>query len=557
VGCFLDGIRVPALFHLLAGPAVVPPALIDRVELHPGGYPAQYGRFAGAVVTSETRAPSDTFRAEGSLRLVDAGALVEAPLPGDRGSALAAGRYSYAGPIISLFAPDVRVDYWDYQARLALNLGPHDKLTLFAFGSRDNFSTRLSGEWVPQLVSEFHRVDLRWDSEIGERTRLQNALTFGVDRSVGSFTFWDAGTLRPVARDTSFSARTRVLHRLSDAILVRAGADASYDAYTLENVAGVIGVVPLVSDLFHTREDLAVGLHADAVIAAGRGVELTPGLRVDLWGSRGATAMSVDPRLSVKVPVGARVRLLDAVGLAHQAPGFAVAVPGVAIAGLRGGLQRSFQVSSGVEVDLPLAITASTTFFYDAFFQLSDPMGLTGSAGTSTNANSMSFAENRAQGSSIGMEVYLRRKLTERLGGYLAYTLSRSSRSLGRQSFAAQFDRTHVLGGALSWDIGRGFRAGARASFYTGMPLDPFYPAAQVAAVGMKRMPPFFRLDARAEKRWVVGKRGWVSLVLEVLNATASKEPNGLSCLMWPDVGCEVTRLGPVVVPSLGIEGGI
>src|SRR5688572_11531321 len=36
IGYFLDGIRVPLLFHLGLGPSVIHPALIDRVEVSPG-----------------------------------------------------------------------------------------------------------------------------------------------------------------------------------------------------------------------------------------------------------------------------------------------------------------------------------------------------------------------------------------------------------------------------------------------------------------------------------------------------------------------------------------
>ena len=44
-GFFLDGVRLPALFHFALGPAVIHPYFLDRLEFYPGGYPAQYGRF--------------------------------------------------------------------------------------------------------------------------------------------------------------------------------------------------------------------------------------------------------------------------------------------------------------------------------------------------------------------------------------------------------------------------------------------------------------------------------------------------------------------------------
>jgi TonB family protein len=106
VGYFIDGIRVPLLFHVGAGPSVIAPALVDSVELVPSAYPARFRRFAGGIMAGETTAPSSEPRAEAQARVFDAGALVERPFAGGRGSALVAGRYSYTQAILAAVAPD-------------------------------------------------------------------------------------------------------------------------------------------------------------------------------------------------------------------------------------------------------------------------------------------------------------------------------------------------------------------------------------------------------------------------------------------------------------------
>jgi hypothetical protein len=58
------------------------------------------------------------------------------------------------------------------------------------------------------------------------------------------------------------------------------------------------------------------------------------------------------------------------------------------------------------------------------------------------------------------------------------------------------------------------------------------------------RDPPFYRIDFRVEKKWHIRKTGWISFVAEMLNATLNTETIG---------GNEV---GPVTIPSLGLEGG-
>jgi hypothetical protein len=120
-------------------------------------------------------------------------------------------------------------------------------------------------------------------------------------------------------------------------------------------------------------------------------------------------------------------------------------------------------------------------------------------------------------------------------------------RSYDDRSYVASFDRTHVANAAIAYDLGRRWRAGTRVMFYTGLPKakDPEDPDST-------RLPPFFRLDLRLEKRWQLGSRSFVSLVAEWMNATLSSEAVSTECTL---AGCETETIGPVTIPSLGVEG--
>ena len=141
VGYFLDGIRVPLLFHVGIGPSVVHPALMDRVDLYPGGYPARFGRFSGGIVAGETAAPVRELHGEYNLRLFDAGALAETPFADGRGTLLLGGRYS-ATFLAGAAAPEEATD-------LAAGFGAADlragALTLAAL-SASFFSCALDGK---------------------------------------------------------------------------------------------------------------------------------------------------------------------------------------------------------------------------------------------------------------------------------------------------------------------------------------------------------------------------------------------------------------------------
>jgi hypothetical protein len=60
-------------------------------------------------------------------------------------------------------------------------------------------------------------------------------------------------------------------------------------------------------------------------------------------------------------------------------------------------------------------------------------------------------------------------------------------------------------------------------------------------------------MDARVEKRWKIGKRAWISLVVEALNAMLAKETAAVQCNAGD---CQAVRVGPVALPSIGVEGG-
>jgi hypothetical protein len=275
------------------------------------------------------------------------------------------------------------------------------------------------------------------------------------------------------------------------------------------------------------------------VLDVGPRLRLTPGVRVDLFSSGGVATPAVDPRISARYEVTKHFHIVHAYGVAHQPPSFIVPVPGLVPGKLANGLQTSLQTSGGVEVDLPEEIKATATVFDNIFLNMSDVLG------TSTGSI-IDNLDRRSLGSAVGFELFIRRSLTQRLGGFLTYTLSRSTRSLDNQTYPSAFDRTHVANAALAYDLGKNWRAGTRVVFYTGTPKVIEYRGAIAPPPSQSpgRDPPFFRLDLRLEKRWKVGRSGWLAFVVEVLNATLNKET------------VQSQQIGPVTIPSIGLEGG-
>ena len=556
VGYYLDGVRVPYLFHVGVGPSVIHPAMVDRVDLFPGGYPARFGRFAGGIVDGETVPPATEAHGEYNLRFFDAGAMVELPFDGGRGTLMLGGRYSYTGLLLSVISPDTVLSYWDYQARATYALTPSDRVGVFAFGADDFLGQKASGTTQTLFGTQFHRVDVRYDHRLTEGGTLRTAITFGQDLT-------DVGNGESV-RDRLTAARTEIAYRASPDVLLRTGVDAEADKYDVVVAQDTLGPSEsaLAANYFPSRTDIAAGVRADAVLTIEHGLEVTPGARLDFFGSQGSTAVAVDPRLAARVATGARSHLLVRRWRhGHRAPASGVRNPGARFSAgrFKGGAAngcagerrrrvgarrrhdrdshrlppRLLQHERCARRDAAAARRVPAGHVSNGHARWRDPGGVarshmcgdrfpqgtlgadhSGGGGTaaedSDTNKTVQALEAQTQGTAYGLELFVKRKLTEHFGGFLSYTLSRSTRTYGNQTFISAYDRTHVLNVAAAYDLGRNWRAGARVVFYTGLPKapDPTDPGTRSRALLPARPSPREALAARQKDVALSGCRG-------------------------------------------------
>jgi len=589
-GYFIDGVRVPLLFHAAVGPSVIHPSLVDHVDFFPGGAPVEYGRFAGGILSATLPDPSATRHAEALVRAFDAGALAETPFADGRGSALVAGRYSYSGLILSAISP-IQVAYWDYQARATWKIDDKNRIGIFAFGSYDDFAQVVNKVTDTILDGGFHRIDLRYVHTL-ERGTLRLATTLGYARSNN-----DHNNIR----DLTASVRATLEERLSPTMTLRAGGDVTVDQY---NLLGNTDPNPFVTAetniLYPAHVDSAIGGYADVVWQLHPRVQLVPGIRADLFTSHRSDDIAselvvtrqpmpsattsilpgIDPRFSARVLVAPKVHAVSSVSVAQQPAAYLVPIPALTAVEPNPVLQTAVQMSQGVTIDLPADIQLQATGFLSTYLNLTDLTATCPSVfgagvllGNAPNIMSNLCVVEHVRGQAFGGELSLRRNLTKRLAGWVSYTLSRSTREaripelLGESSrvttMLSSFDRTHVVSALASYDLGARWRAGARVVAYSGLPYTNTRDYLPVAPYDGERMPPFWRIDLRLEKRWSVGDSGTIALVFEGMNVTLNKEVLGVHCAPGPGSAtggidpCTVQTLGPVAVPSIGVEGSL
>lgn len=619
-GYYLDGVRVPALFHIAAGPSVVHPYFIDEVDFYPSGVPVRLGRFASGIIEGHTRkAGRDRVRGEVDLRLTDTGGLLEIPFnrprnaacprernatpeqrrtyrdcrPDARGALTLGGRYSYAGLILSAIpALNLKLRYWDYQARLDHDLGPRARYTAFVFGSYDELGPRQTSELVddngtftpvidrnpdPYLRVEFHRIDQRIRQRIRGGGRIDYRLALGLDRSGVQAVRIDQWRVVP---------RIDAMLVLDEHLTLHAGLDQEFQVFRLPRGLEAGDLTDSVEDLallLSERFVSVTGLYVDLAYRKGL-VEVRPGVRADLWAQTGpspyvptaravSAAFGVDPRLLVREHIRQSISLRQSIGVYHQAPDPPIPIPGVENIGLEDGLQRNVQGTFGWQWRFANRFELTQDAYLGRLSNMQDyelTQGL-GEGGDPSSADELDDYIVRVSGWSWGLESMLRLVPDGKLYGWLAYTLSWSIRDypIGGRA-PATWDQRHILNAVLGWTINRKWRIGGRLHVNSGRPYTTRarLPDGTLEDLGTAlaehrndaRLPAFMQLDVRVERIFTV-RDARLHLYLDLANANFAREVlrcDSLSQSTAADVqvinGCVNPQAVRYILPALGLR---
>ena len=173
-GIYVEGHKIPLLYHFLVGPGVLAPELIDRIDFFPGNFGVNYGRVtAGIVDVGIKTTPSQRLHGIADISLLHSAAFIEGPLGGKWSGSISA-RRSYVDLLLPFVLPDSVTTaapvYWDYQAGVNRDV-PGGRLSLYAFGSNDTLkvvsSDARQGNLDLGVEIGFHKVFAVWTQALG------------------------------------------------------------------------------------------------------------------------------------------------------------------------------------------------------------------------------------------------------------------------------------------------------------------------------------------------------------------------------------------------------
>jgi TonB-dependent Receptor Plug Domain len=532
-GFFIDDMRVPALFHFALGPSIIHPYLISRVEFFPGGYPARYSGYVSGIVAASTDTPPESAPlTSADVRLYDAGALLSRPFDGDRGRVAVAARYSYAGLVASRLSSDVTFGYADYEL-LADHPLAGGRAALLLLGSFDQID--IQSQQIGDGALNFHRGQLRWTRALGPG-RLTLSAAFGTDHTRSTL-YGDPITMKTL----SATPHLRYTLGLGSALELEAGADAEGERFATV-IAGDTGVRLGQSDLARPRTLGVAGAYVSLALRLGTRLEVVPAVRVSSYVEQGVTSPALEPRLTARLRVTDAASLKVALGRFAQMPSLPLDLAGFEGFGLRDfGLQRSVQTSAGAELTLGGGVTfIDVTGFYQAL-RVTDLGSL-----FSQTITAADFLQVRI-GRAYGGELLIRRDVGRRLHGWLAYTLSWSERTVDGVRGPSDWDQRHILNLLASYDLRHGYGAGFRFHYNSGR---PFPLPNETGDREYQRLPPFYQLDLRAEKRWLF-ERWRLEVYVELGNATLTRNVTNLQ----PRTSAPPQQEGfRIVLPAVGVH---
>jgi hypothetical protein len=536
-GFFLDGVRVPELFHLGLELSIINPYLIEGVDFYPGGSPANYGPYASGIVAARTAAPpADRVHASADVTVFDAGGIVTAPWDAGRGTVVVAARYSYTGELFSLLQNQTILRYGDYQVRVD-HPWAGGQATLFAFGSLDDVGWINASSASEYGALQFHRLDLRWRRAL-LGGRLLAGLTAGADWSNSSL--FDS----PISvRALSLAPRLIYTHPLGGHVDVELGANADAEAFATQRAA----FERQNSDLGQSRKALSQAAYATLIVRPSDRLIVSPGVRADLFAEQGTTALFLEPRLDILFKLTDALSLRFDGGRYAQMPSLPVSVPGFEAFGLRDlGAQTSTGGALGVEAQLPRQLTLGLTGYYQQL-RLTDVRNIDLEQNDPTAPDFLVMRDGRA----YGFELLLRRAAVGRFYGWLAYTLSWSQRYddngiLGR----SDWDERHILNLVGGYRLGGGYTLGARFHLNTGR-------WAPVVGSGgdYQQLPTFYDLDLRVDRRFVFD-RFLMDVYADFANVTLEPEVLQLDAV-YGGYGGQPTVVQDrirVVLPTIGLH---
>lgn len=591
---YVEGVRVPRLYHDGGYRSIVHSDMVRSVELVPGGYGSPWGRGLGGLVAVQLRQlDDDKWHGSVGADVIDASGAISAPL-GEKWHVAAAVRKSYLDSVVKAVGSADVGDivplpcYFDSQLRVQYAFQKGETVELGGLVSTDAIDRTLLDPDPAQTKREnkrlgFGRLWARYEKKLANGESITVLPSWG--RDVSSRTNLFGATPATLDSDSDvFGLRAFWRGQATKWLGVQVGVDADFTASSVHR-SGSITTPPREGDIYVFGQppsdqvnvddwktlvgSVAPYVEADVSLLDDK-LHVVPGARIEPYltsvnrsvpvtGDNPAVGLFtqdtvLEPRISLRYTPVPRITVKGAFGIYHQSP---QAEDLSAVFGNpKLGLSSAKHTLLGANVKLTSTLTAEATAFYAA------SQDLTSRSAASTPLLAQALVQ-EGEGRQFGAQFLLRQEQLGPFFGWVSYSIIRSERKDHPNTDWRPFDydQTHVLTVVGALDLGKGWEAGLRFRFATGFPRTPVIGAYLASRSDTQeplfgphnsiRIPSFYSIDARLAKHLKLGKTD-AEIYLDVQNVT--NHQNAEEIVYEYDYSKKAYITGLPILPVMGLK---
>ncbi len=563
---YFDRIVLGYPYHFGGLVSTISNEIIDRIDVHAGGFGAEYGEAQAVIEIAPRRLEKRNAGLKSNLNPLLSEWFLSTPLGAD-GTAYLAGRRSYYDlilpKILNIDTITAFPRFWDYQTGAEIDLSPTQFLRVTAFGSQDFMQLLLKDEDVtedPELAG-----DLRYKYSFAGRgatleTRLENGgvLDTTLAQNLFAFDFTIGQGFFLKISQNMWTLREDLVYPLNDAHLIEAGAEMYAGTSSVSSFFARPpdegSEAPDFADAEKIRAESTLPMtwlsaYLKDTAKLSETVKATVGARIQRYNI--TRDVNLDPRLSLSYAPSDESSLRLAWGLYSQSPEPYHVLEPWGNSDLKSRRAVHFIAEAERQIGESLSVKAAAYQKRQSGLVISDPVDIYVNKGT---------------GTARGVELFAKYNLSDKFLGWFSYAYGRSTRrdDPEEEERLFSFDQTHVatvaavLAPSPKWEIG------FKWHYATGLPYTPvvdanlardgasgFYYEPAFGPTNSARLPYYSRLDVRASRTWTLAGAE-IGGYLEILNALYRR--NVLDISYNDDYSAEEKVYQLPIIPFIGLS---
>jgi len=537
----LDRTFIYEPYHLGGMVSIFNPELIDRVEFYAGGFPASHGNAMSSILTvTNQKGKKENFEGKVSLSFLSANAYMGGPVPHRSGLWFLSARRTYHDQLmkaIGAFENYIFPNFYDLQMILFYPLGENNLLSFSGLHTGDRMRMKFddavredtpadSGDYDWNNKMSIATFDWKWiiapkaftHTTFSYSKQPFKYRTFGLHPQWIQFHArnWDFREDATFLNFNNHKIETGLYLHRSDVVQKMYFNKSYWMLFAGENKNTSVRISDDSTRVMMDNErcyNYAGAYIQDQWELLPPILSINAGLRWEYFDVSQQTVLS--PRLSFSFTIDEKSALKGAWGFYHQFPKDPVQMD--ADNGNRNlTAQQAIHYILGLERQMSLNVITRIELYYKDFHKL-------------IVKNPVKNFTNTGTGKSYGAEVFLQKRVSGKLDGWISYSYSISKRkdeSQGGEYYPMQ-DQRHTVSAVINfhphpkWDIS------LKWLIYSGRPYTPLDSIIYIAEttsyfpiegpINSKRLPSYQRLDIRADY-WFKWGRVPFSIYLEILN---------------------------------------